>query len=79
MDDRLSDGNLSESDQRLLLRFLDENPDLKNELEDLDKTTLHPLKNHTKIKMALLKTPADEVGLDYAEYIAIKEARRRLK
>ncbi|TLX76995.1 hypothetical protein E9993_04735 [Labilibacter sediminis] len=66
------DGNLSEADQDLLFRFLDENPELKSELEGLDNTILKAPESHFEEKPNLLKTEADALGVSYAEYIAIK-------
>lgn len=73
------DGILSDADQALLFRFLDENPELKVELDGLDKTILHASDSHFADKCELLKTEADVFEMDYPDYIAIKEQEEGLE
>ena len=72
------DGNLSDSDQELLLQFLEENPHLKEELNGLDNTILSPINETFNDKTGLLKSQADEYQIEYSEYIAIKEVEEGL-
>lgn len=72
------DGNLSDSDQTMLLQFLEDNPTLKEELNGLDNMVLNPTEDTFTIKDQLLKTQADEIGLGYPDYIAIKEVEEGL-
>ncbi len=72
------DGNLSEEDQKLFLQFLDEHPEYKEELKDLDKTFLSPEESIPYDKTDLFKTEADEIGIPYKDYIAIKETEEGL-
>ncbi len=72
------DGALSDSDKELFMQFLDRNPDLKKELEGLDKTILVPANDTFNAKSRLIKTEADEFEMPYEDYIAIKEIEGEL-
>ncbi len=72
------DGNLTEEGKKLFLQFLDQNPHLKNELEDMDKTILIPDETLTLDKTDLFKTEGDEIEIPYPDFIAIKEMEEGL-
>ena len=72
------DGTLSDTDEATLLQFLEENPQLKEELNGLDNTILKPTETSFNLKSNLLKTPAQEYEMDYPEYVAVKELEEEL-
>ncbi len=72
------DGNLSGENLTLFLQFLEEHPELKSELEDLNKTILRPDNSISFDKDDLLKTEADEIEIPFPDYIAIKEVEEGL-
>lgn len=53
------EGNLSDGQKELFIKFLDENPDLKEEIVNLSLSTLSPEKISFENKDSLLKTPKD--------------------
>ncbi len=67
------DGNLSDSDEKLLLQFLDEHPHLKKELEGLDETILQPQDEVFDFKANLFKTSAEEYNISQVDFLAIKQ------
>jgi hypothetical protein len=68
------DGVLSDADNRLFQAFLDHNPAIQAELEGLDTFVVKPLhKDIFSEKNLLLKNEADELGMPYADFLAIKE------
>jgi len=53
------DGNLSEHQSEELMAFLDENPDLKEELKGLDSVSLNPPHLVFENKRTLIRSVAD--------------------
>ncbi len=72
------DGNLTEENKKLFLQFLDLHPNLKDELEDMDKAILTPDESLILDKTDLFKTEGDEMDIPYPEFVAIKEMEEGL-
>jgi hypothetical protein len=64
------DGNLDGEQAELLMAFLDENPDLKEEADSLAATRLLPKKNKPFQKDLFKKTPADLIS-SQIEYLSV--------
>ncbi|WP_430935510.1 hypothetical protein [Saccharicrinis sp. 156] len=67
------DGNLSDSHKALLLQFLEKNPQIKEELQGLDKIILSPDEEVHAPKANLLKAPEAYADMAYPDYIGAKE------
>ncbi len=72
------DGNLSDTDRALLFHFLEQNPHLKEELKDLEKTVISPQEEVFAPKYILLKGSTELSDFPYPEYVAIKEVESGL-
>jgi len=64
------DGNLDSHQADHLTLFLNENPDLKEELNDLNLATIEPFRNNHPGKELMKKSPSD-ITLNQVEYLSV--------
>lgn len=72
------DGNLSDADRALLFQFLEQNPQLKEEMNGLEKAVVTPQEEVFASKHMLLKASQELADMPYPEYLAIKEVEDNL-
>lgn len=71
------DGNLDEAQVNLLSAFLDENPDIKEEFDEIARCSIKPVNDSFNLKSILKKSPS-EIGEPQFEYLCIAAAENDL-
>ncbi len=73
----MMDGKLSNAQQSELMRFLEAHPEYDVDVSDLNNYTLKAEEVHFSAKTELLKSEADEFGLNISDYEAIEAVEEK--